>query len=64
MSAPEQESYSKAIHNVPFFMREFLNFNPRDDQTPVLDAIKQGAKRILLCKGRRWGGRGSGRDGS
>ena len=59
MGAPsegEKESYFKATHNSQFFMRQYLNFNPRDDQMPVLDAIKEGAKRILLCKGRRWGG--------
>ena len=56
MDAPEKESYNKALYNIPYFMREYLNFDPRSDQMPVIDAIKQGAKRILLCKGRRWGG--------
>ncbi len=57
MSAPEQESYNKANYNVPYFMRDFLNFHPREhDQMQVLNALKDGARRILICKGRRWGG--------
>ena len=57
MDAPEQESYSKATRNVPFFMKEFLNWTPREhDQMQVLDALKEGARRIVICKGRRWGG--------
>lgn len=57
MAEAEQESYGKANYNIPYFMKEFLNFRPREhDQMQVLDALKQGAKRILICKGRRWGG--------
>ncbi len=57
MSEPEEESYSKASYNIPFFMREYLNWAPREhDQMQVLNALKDGARRILICKGRRWGG--------
>ncbi len=57
MAETEQESYGRANYNIPYFMSQFLNWEPRKhDQMQVLDALKQGAKRILICKGRRWGG--------
>ena len=57
MAESEQESYSKANYNISYFMENYLNFYPRKhDQMQVLDALKQGAKRVLICKGRRWGG--------
>ena len=59
MGAPEKEkeAYGKANYNIPYFMKEFLNWAPREhDQMQVLDALKDGAKRILIAKGRRWGG--------
>ncbi len=57
MAQTEQEAYGRANHNIPYFMSEFLNFHPRKhDQMQVLDALKEGAKRVLMCKGRRWGG--------
>ncbi len=57
MAETEQESYSRANYNMPYFMKNYLNWQPRKhDQMQVLDALKEGAKRILICKGRRWGG--------
>ncbi len=52
----EQESYHKAKHNKVYFMENFLNFTPRTDQLPPIKALDEGAKRILIDKGRRWGG--------
>jgi len=51
-----ETNYTRAKIDKTFFMNEYLNFNPRTDQTPVVTAISQGAKRILINKGRRWGG--------
>jgi len=56
MGETQVEVFRKAKKNMSFFMKEFLNFFPRVDQVPVLTAIQEGAKRILICKGRRWGG--------
>lgn len=55
---PEKDGpdFSRAKHDIPYFMRLFLNWIPREDQVPVLSSIKDGAKRILIDKGRRWGG--------
>lgn len=50
------ESYHRAKHDSPYFMRQFLNFTPREDQMKVLTSLKAGARRICLVKGRRWGG--------
>lgn len=59
-AVPDQEaikkSYARARTDISFFMREFLNFYPRVDQMKVVMAVKEGAKRICLVKGRRWGG--------
>jgi len=52
----DDPDYKRAKHDKPYFMRIFLNFILRDDQMNVLSAIRDGAKRILICKGRRWGG--------
>ncbi len=48
--------YARAKKDMPYFMRNFLNFTPREDQMPIVIAIKEDAKRILLVKGRRYGG--------
>lgn len=57
MAVEDNESYYKAGHNIPFFMKQFLNWHPREhDQMQVLEALKAGALRILIAKGRRWGG--------
>lgn len=48
--------YVRAKKDMPYFMRDFLNFTPREDQMPIITAIKEGARRILLVKGRRYGG--------
>jgi len=55
-SAQIQEDYNRAKTDIAFFMRKFLNFTPRDDQMKPISALKDGAKRILIRKGRRWGG--------
>ena len=52
----EQLDMKRAKHDRAYFMRLLLNFTPREDQMPVIIALKDGAKRILLDKGRRWGG--------
>jgi len=47
---------NKLKHDVIYGSDKLLNFKPREDQLPVYQAIQEGAKRILICKGRRWGG--------
>lgn len=42
--------------DMAFFMEEFLKFTPREDQLPIIRTLEEGAKRVLLDKGRRWGG--------
>ncbi len=56
MAVPEQEEFGKANKSSLFFMKNFLNFEPRVDQLPVTTALREGSNRILLDKGRRWGG--------
>lgn len=53
---PGDIDFSRAKHDDAYFMRNFLHFKPRDDQMPVISALEDGAKRILIDKGRRWGG--------
>jgi len=52
----DSENYVRAKKDISFFMRNFLNFTPRVDQMPIISALDDGAKRILINKGRRWGG--------
>lgn len=52
----EKLDMSRAKYDRAYFMRMLLNFTPREDQMPIISALKDGAKRILLDKGRRWGG--------
>ena len=54
--ATEAPDFQKAAKDKTFFMQQFLRFVPRKDQQPVITAIDEGAKRILIDKGRRWGG--------
>ncbi len=54
--AEEAPDFQKAAKDKVYFMQHFLNFNPRPDQMPIITAWDEGAKRILLNKGRRWGG--------
>ncbi len=58
MAEPKKEptDYKRAKVDRAYFMRKFLGFTPRDDQMGVITALKEGAKRVLICKGRRWGG--------
>ncbi len=49
-------SYSRARKDTAYFMKHFLNFVPRVDQMPILSALEEGARRIVICKGRRYGG--------
>ncbi len=52
----EKPDFQRAAKDMAYFMRQFLNFKPRDDQMAVITALNDGAKRILIDKGRRWGG--------
>jgi len=52
----EKPDFYRAKHDMAYFMRLFLNFKPREDQMSVIISLKDGAKRILINKGRRWGG--------
>jgi len=50
------QNIKRAKTDMVFFMENFLNFCPRKDQIPVIKAFQEGKKRVLVCKGRRWGG--------
>ncbi len=54
--ADAKADFDRAKTDKAYFMRQFLNFTPREDQMPVIKALNDGAKRILIDKGRRWGG--------
>ena len=58
MAEPKKEGidYQRAKHDSAYFMRKFLKFTPREDQMAVIAALNDGAKRVLIDKGRRWGG--------
>ncbi len=46
----------RAKKDMTFFMNTYLRFSPRVDQAPIITALQEGARRILINKGRRWGG--------
>ncbi len=52
----EAEDLNRAKKDMTFFMDKYLRFNPRVDQAPIISALEEGARRILINKGRRWGG--------
>jgi len=56
MAEIEGPDYKRAKTDITYFMQKFLNFNPRIDQQPIVSSLQDGARRILLDKGRRWGG--------
>ena len=54
--ADAKPDFERAAKDRAYFMRQFLNFTPREDQMSVIKALNDGAKRVLIDKGRRWGG--------